>query len=148
MKIHLKNDVAGDTKLIGWIDANIKEIKGEFYLVEYGYQNKHYSKILTRNLIRHKLTDDDISVLHIEDYICYDMDFLHDIQNKNEKIRHLSENIKKLVTQTKFVFYSNSSNKLFIFCKTIQRINNKSLLDLIINTAKEHYVCKLFFNHN
>ena len=98
----------------GWIDAFVKEIRGEFYLVEYSTDHKTHTKILTRNNIRPKTNVSETFELNTSDNEVL-MFNLHYLKNKkSKKIENIIDQIKNLV-EVNFIYYSRGANLLLVF---------------------------------
>ena len=125
-------DVTEPFKTQCWITGKIKSLKGNFYLVEYDYGNKKYSKIIPNTNIRKKRKN--YIELTYSKLSKYQPDFGDMFSNDNRKINHLIQNINNLVSPL-FLYYSEET--LYYL---LRREQDEALLMRLLETAKEHYV--------
>ena len=126
----------------GWAPARVKEIKGEFFLVEFKFSGKTQTKIMTRNNIRQK-TEGNVIDLNAEDKVVkYNLGYLKNQDTKQKKIQNLSKHIESLV-QPYFIYSVVNEiqpNELFVFFDDEFDEEKIQLLEAIMSTVQEHYV--------
>ncbi len=126
----------------GWAPARVKEIKGEFFLVEFKNTGKTQTKIMTRNNIRQRKEGNVIDLNAEDKVVKYSLGYLQNHVNKQKKIQNLSKQIESLVKP--YFIYSLINeiqiNELFVFFDDEFDEEKIQLLEAIMSTVQEHYV--------
>lgn len=134
------------TNYVGWLLAQIKEIKGQFYLIEYTVGNEIYTKIITKCKIRPVTHNSQIlpfeDVKNSDKKLIYDIDFFSTF-NEN-KISILIQKLQPIVGAY-FIFYSKENKKLIFFFDSKVDEEKTGLADLLMTTVRSHVV-SYFFN--
>lgn len=130
---------------IGWIPAIVKEIKGDFYLIDYNFSDKSktpLTKIITRNNIR-PIIERGIKELNGKDNVLiYSLPFIQNFNNREKKLFSLRKQIDSLV-QPYFIFCENDEThppQIYVFLENYYDEEKIELLEAIIDTVRQHYL--------
>jgi hypothetical protein len=130
---------------LGWVPAIVKEVKGDFYLLEFNFSEKSQTtqtKIITRNNIRPRTERGVIELNAQDNVIIYSLPFIQNLNNKEKKLSSLKKQIESLV-QPFFIFCENDEThppQIYVFLENYYDEEKVQLLEAIMDTVREHYV--------